>query len=230
MDTFAIALPKDRACVVYDAIDIPTDMPGDIAAIRQELGIPPGSPVVGTVARVSAQKDYFTLAAAAVEVLRKFPSTRFLIVGDNSLVPLNRKHYEEVEKKLEELGIRKNFIFTGHREDVPRLIAAMDFCVLSTHREGFPLSILESMALQKPVVATSVGGIPEIVIPDVNGYLHDHEDSTGLASSIISLIESPAHCEKLGKEAQEYVRRNYSKKKFGDEISTAYYNVMDQSV
>jgi glycosyltransferase involved in cell wall biosynthesis len=230
MDTFAIALPKNRACVVYDAIDIPSDIPGDIAAIREEFGIPSGAPVVGTVARVSAQKDYFTLAAAAVRVLKQIPDARFLIVGDNSLVALNRQHYEEVAKKLDELGIRENFIFTGHREDVPRLIAAMDFCVLSTHREGFPLSILESMALQKPVVATSVGGIPEIVIPDVNGYLHDHEDSTGLASSIISLIENPAHCEQLGKEAKEYVRKNYSKKKFDDEISAAYYNVMDQTI
>jgi len=110
------------------------------------------------------------------------------------------------------------------------LIAAMDFCVLSTHREGFPLSILECMALQKPVIATSVGGIPEIVIPGENGFLHEHEDSIGLASAIISLIESPERCEKLGKAAKEYVRKNYSKKQFADDISTAYYNVMDQTV
>ena len=184
--------------------------------------------MVGMVARVSAQKDYMTLAEAAAEVLRQFPDTRFLIVGDNSRVDLNRKHYLDVADKLGELGIRESFVFTGHREDVPRFIAAMDFCVLSTHREGFPLSILEAMALQKPVIATSVGGIPEIVIPGVNGYLHDHQDSHGLAAAILSLIESPAECEQLGKAAREYVREHYSKQKFADEISAAYYDLPGQ--
>jgi glycosyltransferase involved in cell wall biosynthesis len=230
MRTFAIALPTHKARVVYDAIDAPIEMPADIAATRDEFSIPQEAPLVGMVARVSAQKDYFTLAAAAAEVVKTFPNTRFLIVGDNSLVALNRLHYVEVAKKLDELGIRENFIFTGHREDVPRLIAAMDFCVLSTHREGFPLSILESMALQKPVVATSVGGIPEIVIPGVNGLLHEHQDSLGLASSIISLIDSPARCKQLGRAAKEYVRKNYSKRQFADDISAAYVNVMDQTV
>jgi glycosyltransferase involved in cell wall biosynthesis len=230
MDTYALAVPKDQARVVYDAIDVPAVIPCDTAATRQEFFIPTDAPVVGMVARVSAQKDYFTLAAAAVEVLKKFPSTRFLIVGDNSLVELNRQHYAEVSTRLDQLGIRENFIFTGHREDVPRLIAAMDFCVLSTHREGFPLSILESMALQKPVIATSVGGIPEIVIHGVNGYLHDHQDSSGLASSMISLIESPARREQFGKAAKQCVRENYSREKFADDISAAYYNVMGQAI
>jgi glycosyltransferase involved in cell wall biosynthesis len=230
MQTFAILLPPHKARVVYDAIDAPPEMQADTAAVRDEFSIPQGVPLVGMVARVSEQKDYFTLAAAAAEVVKTFPNTRFLVVGDNSLVALNRLHYVEVSKKLDELGIRENFIFTGHREDVPRLIAAMDFCVLSTHREGFPLSILESMALQKPVVATSVGGIPEIVIPGVNGFLHEHQDSLGLASSIISLIDSPARCKQLGRAAKEYVGKNYSKKTFADDISAAYCNVMDQTV
>ena len=230
MDTYAIAVPKDHARVVYDAIDVPAEIPCDTAATRQEFSIPMDAPVVGMVARVSAQKDYFTLAAAAVEVLKKFPTTRFLIVGDNSLVELNRQHYAEVSTRLDQLGIRESFIFTGHREDVPRLIAAMDFCVLSTHREGFPLSILESMALQKPVIATSVGGIPEIVIHGVNGYLHDHQDSSGLASSMISLIDSPARREQFGNAAKQCVRENYSKEKFADDIAAAYYNVMGQAI
>jgi glycosyltransferase involved in cell wall biosynthesis len=225
--TFAISLPESKARVVYDAIEVPADdLSGGTAAVRHELGIPDGCPVVGVVARVSRQKDYFTLADSAVEILAKHPNTRFLIAGDNSLVDLNRSHYEEVAKKLEELGIADSFIFTGHRADVPRLIAAMDICVLSTHREGFPLSILETMAMRKPVIATAVGGIPEIIQPGVTGYLHEHGNSKELADAIMTLIEDPEKAKRFGAAGAEHVRQNFSLQGFIDEISKAYSDVM----
>jgi glycosyltransferase involved in cell wall biosynthesis len=227
MDTFALSLPPGKARVIYDAIEISFEgTPESNAEVRRELGIPDGCPLVGMVARVSAQKDYFTLASAAKEVLLRYPDTRFLIVGDNSLVELNRLHYVKVAQRLNELGIEDRFIFTGHRSDVPRLIAAMDFCVLSTHREGFPLSILESMAMQKSVIATAVGGIPEIIQPGVTGYLHQHENSQELADAIISLIEDPDKTLRFGLAAREHVQQNYSKSKFANEIAKAYSDVM----
>lgn len=225
--TFALTLPDRKARVVYDAVEIPG--PGtaeDNAEVRRELGIPLDCRLVGMVARVSPQKDYFTLASAAAEVLEKYPDTRFLIVGDNSLVDLNRRHYAEVEQKLKELGIDDRFIFTGHRTDVPRFIAAMDICVLCTHREGFPLSILEVMAMRKPVIATAVGGIPEIVKPEITGYLHQHGNSKELAGAIMSLIEDPEKTKRLGLTACEHVEMNYSRQSFADEMSKAYSDVM----
>ncbi len=225
--TFALSLPDNKARVIYDAVEVPTaDMTESNAVVRCELGIPSGSTVVGIVARVSPQKDYYTLAAAAEEIVSRYPDTRFLVVGDNSLVDLNRNHYKEVVEKLTDLGIADKFIFTGHRSDVPRYIAAMDICVLCTHREGFPLSILESMAMRKPVVATAVGGIPEIVEPGVTGYLHQHSNSKELANAIMSLIEDPEKASQLGLAACENVRKNYSRQKFVDEMSTAYSDVM----
>lgn len=227
MRTFAISLPAGKARVIYDAVEVPaSDGSEHRAAVRQELGIPSDCTVVGTVARVSAQKDYFTLASAAVEVLGKRPETRFLIVGDNSLVDLNRRHYEEVQKRLHELGIADRFLFTGHRNDTSRLIAAMDFCVLSTHREGFPLSILECMALRKAVIATAVGGIPEIVEPGVNGFLHRAGNSRELAEHILYLIENPGEALRMGHAACEIVRRNYSRDQFTGEILKAYSDAM----
>lgn len=227
MQNFAVSLPATKARVIYDAVEVPTaDMTESDAAVRRELGVPNECTIVGTVARVSKQKDYFTLAAAAAEVLKSYPNTRFLIVGDNSLVDLNRQHYAEVVQRLRELNILDKFIFTGHRSDVPRFIAAMDFCVLSTHREGFPLSILETMAMQKPVIATAVGGIPEIVKPDINGYLHQHGNSKELAGAIISLIEDPEKKRRLGLAACAQVKESYSRQLFVNEISKAYSDVM----
>src|SRR5260370_22389299 len=155
------------------------------------------------VARVAPVKDYFPLAAAAVEIVRKHPDIRFLIVGDNSFVDLNRNHYEKVLQKLNELGITDKFIFTGHRDDVIRLTSAMDICVLSTTREGFPLSVLEAMAMKKPVVATAVGGIPEIVEPGVTGYLHRLGNSKELADEIMALIENPEDASRIRQTASE---------------------------
>ena len=224
---FGVAVPDKKSRVIYDAIEIPAmDMAASNAAVRRELGIPSECTVVGMVARVNPQKDYFTLASAAAEVLRKHPGTRFLVVGDNSFVDLNRRHYEEVVNRLNELGIADKFVFTGHRNDVSRLIAAMDISVLSTHREGFGLCIAESMAMRKPVVATAVGGLLEVVEHDVTGYLHQHGNSKELADAIIRLIDDPERANQLGLAGCEHVRQNYSGEKFVDEISKAYSDLM----
>ena len=228
-ESFPIARAKEKSRVVYDAVAIPSDGNGESAiSVREQLGLPAMSPLIGMVARVSPQKDYFTLAAAAVDVLAKHPETRFLIVGDNSLVDLNRRHYAEVAEKLQELGISDKFIFTGHRDDVPSLISAMDVCVLCTHREGFPLSILECMAMGKPVVATDVGGISEIVQNGINGYLHPHGDSTKLAEVLISLIENPKNTKQMGLAAREHVRTEYAIEKYVDEMYAAYADVLSR--
>lgn len=222
-----ISLSDEKVRVIYDAIDIPEmDIDASNEAVRRELGVPRECTVVGMVARVNPQKDYYTLASAAAKVLRKHPETRFLVVGDNSFVDMNRHHYDEVASKLNELGIARNFVFTGHRNDVSRLIAAMDISVLSTHREGFGLCIAESMAMQKPVVATAVGGLLEVVEHGKTGYLHQHGDSNELADAIISLIEDPEKASQFGLAGREHVRQNYSRQKFIDEISKAYSDVM----
>ena len=225
--SFAVSVPASKSHVIYDAVEVPAaEMPESSAVVRRGLGVPDGCVLVGMVARVSRQKDYFTLADAAVEILGRHPRTRFLVVGDNSLVELNRSHYAEVATRLNELGVADRFIFTGHRDDVPRLIAAMDLCVLCTHREGFPLSILEAMAMGKPVVATNVGGIPEIVRPGATGYLHQHGNSKELAAAVLTLIENPAEARRMGETAREDVRQNHSRQKFADEIAKAYLDVM----
>jgi glycosyltransferase involved in cell wall biosynthesis len=226
-EVFALPLPERSTRVIYDSVEIPSeDMNINKELIRRELKIPSNCTLIGTVARVAPVKDYFTLADAAAEVVSKYPDIRFLVVGDNSLVDLNRNHYEKVLQKLNELGIADKFIFTGHRDDVTELTSAMDIFVLCTTREGFPLSILEAMAMRKPVVATAVGGIPEIVEPGVTGYLHQRGNGKELADAIMSLIENPEEANRIGETAYEHVRQRYSRQAFSDEIARAYSDVM----
>jgi len=227
MRTFPLSLPRTKGRVIYDPIEVSAaDMNESNASVRCELGIPPACALVGMVSRVAPQKDFFTLASAAAVILSKYPDTRFLVVGENSGDDSHRHHYEEVAHRLNELGIRSSFIFTGYRSDVPRLISAMDISLLCTHREGFPLSILESMAMRKPVIATAVGGVPEIIRHGVTGYLHQHENSEELAEAIIHLIENPEEAKQIGETGYEHVRQNHPRQKFVDEISRAYSDVM----
>lgn len=225
--TFALSVPESKARVIYDWIEIPKPESADtVAAVRRELGIPEGHTVIGMVARVAPQKDYYTLAAAAVEVLSKYPNTRFLIVGENSLVDSHRRHYEEVLQKLTELNIADKFIFTGHRSDVSRLIAAMDISVLCTHREGFGLAIAEAMAMHKPALATGVGGVLEVVSHGVTGYLHQHLNSKELAEQIIYLLDNPEEAKRIADAGYQHVRVDFSRENFIREISNAYSDVM----
>lgn len=225
--TFAVCLTESRTRVVYDAVQVSTtDMTESNAAVRREFGISPACVLVGSIARVAPQKDFPTLVTAAAGVLSKYPDTRFLVIGEHSSDEAHRALYESILNQLETLGIRKSFIFTGYRNDVPRLLAAMDISVLCTHREGFPLSILESMALRKPVISTAVGGVPEIIQHGVNGYLHRHGDSEELASEIMSLIESPEQMARMGAAGYELVKSAYSPQRYAHEMSEAYMDVI----
>lgn len=224
--TFGMRLPESQARVIYDAVDPPTFDPVQAGReARGELGIAAGRPIVGMVARISPQKDHLTLVNAAARVLQRFPDTLFLMVGDNALVPLNREHFTTVLARVHELGLRHAFLFTGHRTDIFRLTAAMDFCVLSTHREGFPLSILETMIMEKAVVATAVGGIPEIIQPGRNGFLHAHENSEDLAEHLCFLLDNPAEAQSMGQRAAQIVRHDYSPEAFTRHMTAVYHHL-----
>lgn len=225
--TFALRLKEKQTRVIYDAVEIPP--PGDAkdnTAVRREFGIPDDCHLVGSVARVAPQKDFETLASAAAKILERHPNTRFLIVGDHSSVESLRIHLGAVMQRLRELKVVDKFFFTGYRTDVSRLIGAMDICVLCTHREGFPLSILEFMAKRKPVIATAVGGVPEIVKHGETGYLHPHLDSEKLADLICSLIGSPAEADRIATKGFEVVRRDYSRAKYAETMAALYYDLL----
>ncbi len=220
---FALKVPDSKARILYDAVDINGSQDDvDIEGLRDQLGVPAGAPLVGMVARVNPQKDYDTLAAAAALVLTRRPDARFIVVGDNSVVDLNREHYAHVSRRLMDLGIADKFIFTGFRSDTANIISALDIFVLCTHREGLPLAILEAMALGKTIVATAVDGIPEVITHGVTGFLHAHGDSERLADAILGCIEDPGLSKKIGAAARERCKQEYNTAVFADNAAQIY--------
>ncbi|HSG05730.1 MAG TPA: glycosyltransferase, partial [Nitrospiria bacterium] len=145
--------------------------------VRAEWGISGEAPVIGCVAHFADHKGHRYLIEAAREIVRVRPDARFLLVGEGELK-------NQIEIQAKELGIEKNVIFTGFRKDVPRLLAAMDLVVLSSHLEGLGTTLLDAMAMGKPVVGTRVGGIPEMIDEGVNGVLVPPKDPEALAGGI----------------------------------------------
>jgi glycosyltransferase involved in cell wall biosynthesis len=224
---FAYAVPPERGTVVYDGIDVPAagDETTDSVSVRREFGIPEHAPIIGMMARVAPQKDFATLARAAVHILKAQPDARFLIAGDYASEK-NNEHYQRVQADVQACGVTDSFIFTGYRRDVPRLLNALDVFVLSTHCEGLPLVILEAMARGKPVVATAVDGIPEIVHDAESGLLFPHEDHATLASHIAGLLKDRAWGRRLGEAGRRLVRSAFTSTQFAEGMNAVYESML----
>jgi glycosyltransferase involved in cell wall biosynthesis len=174
--------------------------------LRKELGIQDSSPVVGVVARLVRVKgiDYFLRAVK--EVSKHKPRVKFLIVGDGEL-------RFELENLVRKLGIEENVLFLGFRRDLVKIYADLDLVVLSSLNEGLPVSIIEAMASGKPVIATDVGGVKNLIQNEINGILIPPEDVNSLAKAMVYLLENPGLRTKMGQISKEkaYPFFNYTR-------------------
>ncbi|MCM8784397.1 MAG: glycosyltransferase family 4 protein [Candidatus Omnitrophica bacterium] len=141
------------------------------------------SPIMGMVACLKKQKAPFDFVKMASLVKKRFPEAKFVLVGGGPL-------YKKVERLIRRLGLENNFFLLGWREDVLKIISFLDIVVLTSLWEGLPLVILEAMALKKPIVATRVDGIKELIRDGENGFLVEPGDYCGLAQRVIFLLEN----------------------------------------
>jgi glycosyltransferase involved in cell wall biosynthesis len=228
---FGFPVPASRGVVIYDGAEVADCEAGsgdDSATreVRREFNIPDGTPIIGMVARIDQQKDYETLAKAAARVVAAAPNVHFLVIGGHSGDDAQRRHFEKVKLWLSANNVVPYFTFTDFRTDVPRLLRAMDIVVLSTHYEGLPLALLEAMACGKPVVATAVDGVPEIVIDNHTGLLFGHQDDGELAAHLLSLIRDRSRAEQLGENGRSFVQVHFNQEQFRDSIVALYRHVL----
>lgn len=187
---------------IYNGIEIEKFVPEtDIKLTRRSLNIPELGPVIGTIARLAPQKgvSYFLKAAS----LLKEYQVNFLVVGDGPL-------REELEKEVNELGLKNRVIFAGQRENIPEILAMLDIFALSSVTEGLPLTILEAMAAGKPVVATRVGGIPEAILEGKTGLVVAPKDPEALAVALASLLGERDRISRMGANGLKLVREKFT--------------------
>ena len=173
-------------------------------AVRKAFGWGPEERVVAMVAVLRSWKRHDIFLEVAARLAEKGIGAKFLIVGEGPYRPW-------VEEKIQDLGLERSVVMTGHRTDVPDLLAAADICVLTSESsEGVPQSVLQYQAMAKPVVATNVGGIPEIVHQGVTGILCPPKDSLSVTEGVERLLAEPEWAASLGRKARELVVKNHS--------------------
>jgi glycosyltransferase involved in cell wall biosynthesis len=187
-------VPGARVRVVANGIDLAMySVPQERRPIRR----------IVTVANLRREKAHEVLLEAAAMVVQRFADIELVFVGDgprrNELDAIARQH-----------GIDGRVRFLGHREDVPAILASSDLFVLPSRSEALPNAVLEAMAAGLPVIATRVGGMPEIVDHQRNGVLVAADDARALGFAMLDLIQWPEHAYALGARAREAVARDYS--------------------
>jgi glycosyltransferase involved in cell wall biosynthesis len=189
--------------LIYNGVDLQRyDNQEACCTLPEEYGMEPGSQIVGVVARLEPEKGHQTLIEAWPHVLRKVPSAYLLIVGEGS-----RRDFLEQWAAAHKVAHR--VIFTGRRDDIPAVTAALDVAVLPSWREAQGLSILEAMALSRPVVASDVGGIPEMVEDGVTGLLVEHDDPVALAEAIVRLLTDHAFADTIARAGHDLVHDRF---------------------
>lgn len=156
--------------------------------------------VITTVANLRPGKGHDVLLKAATRVVGRVPDVRFRIVGDGA-------HRRELERQAAALGIAANVEFLGHRDDVPKLLRESDVFAFPSYMEASPNAVIEAMAAGLPVVATRVGGVPEIVEHERNGLLVAAGDERALAAGLLRVIERPDLASRLAAAARQAVAR-----------------------
>lgn len=186
------------------------------ADARIALGLNPAAPVVGLIGRLVPQKDPLTFVRMARLVADALPPARFLIVGDGPL-------RDAVEEAVRQHDLRAQVIQTGFRDDVPALLASMDVVVLSSLWEGLPIIVLEAMAAAKPVVATALPGLNEVVVDGDTGLLVPPRDPDRLAAAVLQVLRDPQRARVMGQRGRARVSAEFSVARMV-EATTAVYS------
>jgi glycosyltransferase involved in cell wall biosynthesis len=170
--------------------------------VRAELDIGSQDPVIGAVSRLRWEKAYEVLIRAAALLRSEFPRLRVLIAGGGSEKPV-------LESLIDELGLGRTVTLLGYRPDVPDILEALDVAVSSSVFEGSPLSIMEYMETGKPVVATRVGGVPDLIEHGVHGLLVEPRDPNALAASVGELLRDPGRAAEMGARGRQRRRSEF---------------------
>ena len=191
------------------------------AKARRELGIGPEDKVAVFVGRLDHLKGVDVLLAAWSRVVGRVQDARLLIVGGG---PLEASLRGEAQRSSPASSV----VFTGHREDVLTLLWAADLAVMASRHEGLPLAVLEAMATDIPVVATRVGGLPEIIQDGVNGALVPSEDPVALADTLVQLLTNDSQRQTLALGAHS-TAREHDLNEYAKRLESIYRTLVEPS-
>lgn len=221
-----VALPglsAKRITVIHNAVDCESFyVPDQRDPCRLEFGLSPESQVIGYAGRIEKMKRLDLLLEGFSLVLTRHPQARLMIIGEGQLRP-------RLEALAASLGISQAVIWTGFRQDIPRLLAAMDVYVQPSANEGLSKAMLEAMAAGKPVISTDVGGAPEVVTDGKTGILIPPGSSSAIWTAIVDLLDHPEKRSTLAQAARSHVVREFDVQQTTDAYRHLYEALALQS-
>jgi len=215
VERFRIAPPAKVVILRYGLDLTPLLRTTSQSAARASLGVKSDDVVLGYVGRFVPIKDLPTLVDAFAHAARECPEARLVLAGDGPL-------RSEIEMRVRELGIDSRVSFVGWSEDLAVLYNAFDICVLSSLNEGTPVAAIEAMATGKPVVATAVGGVPDVVEHGRSGLLAPPSEPRALGAAMVSLVRDADRRRQLGATAAEDARQRFSRERLAEDIERLY--------
>ncbi len=218
--TDLLKLPADKVTCIYNGLNrtrIENRLTPD--SFRREMKIGAADLLVGSITRLVPEKGVQYLIPVADRLREYFPTLRFVIVGDGPYRPV-------LEAEICCRGLNEHFIFTGFRTDIPEILSSLDVFVLPSLNEALSIAIMEAMAAKKPVIATRVGGIPEIVTPET-GILVSPQNSEQLATAIQGLLSDPLKRAQLGEAGFQQVHDRFSIETMINEYHSLYEQVIE---
>jgi glycosyltransferase involved in cell wall biosynthesis len=212
----------DKYIIIHSGVMLQQimNMNKNVETGKKKFDIPLNSNVIGVIGRLVPIKGHKYLVSAAKMIIKEFENTVFMFVGDGYLE-------SKLERQAESLGVRNNIIFTGWRSDVINVLGLFDILVLPSLNEGMGKVLIEGMALGKPIVASSVGGIIDLVKNGDNGILVPPRDSDALAEAILKLVRSKNLAQRLGENGKSKVYPEYDTSTMIRQIEGLYERLLN---
>ena len=200
-------IPSSKLSIIYNGIKTSIEKNDfDSTSLRKGLGLSGDDLLIGHIANFRIPKGHRFLIEAAGLVCKKLKNVKFLLIGDEGDGSLKG----EIQDLITKMGLTNNVRLLGFRDDIQQLLNLIDIFVLPSTSEGLPLSVIEAMAASKPVVATNVGGLAEIVIPDKTGYLVEAGNVHALAEKLLILLADEGRRGQMGEQGRKAVERKFS--------------------
>jgi glycosyltransferase involved in cell wall biosynthesis len=215
-------VPADRATTVHEGIDVDRVAAIEPLNVREEYWFPPHSLIVGNIAALVPHKGQKYLIDAAAIVVREAPESRFLVLGEGEL-------RAALEHQIKHLHLAQHVVLAGFRADVLGVLKGLDLFVMSSVTEGLGTSLLDAMAASRPVVATTAGGIPEVVVDRETGLLVPPRDADALAAAILEMLHNEAMRRRTAEAGCARVRERFSVDRMVDETLAVYAAVAGTS-
>ena len=214
--------PPDKIRIIYNAVDPErfTLAQSARSSKRKELGLE-DCLVVGTIGRLVEAKAYDLFIDVAHQACNLSQDLRFILVGEGPL-------RQELERKRDRLGLGKSFEFLGQRSDIAELMAAMDIYMITSLREGLPMTLIEAMMSAKPIISTAVGGIPDTIADGEDGLLIEGRACEALVGALMGLLEQPEKMKDFGLKARRKAIERYAPEKVLNQLEAVYAEIMER--